>query len=255
MGPVARPRVNGLQLEIRHIEITDNRFFAAIPRVQNNAINTRGFVGCDRNNVTAGRVRFRKLFRGHSGFTLDGRAMGPNRAALNQPTAESGAIVRYVEIPAGLGRQVIERFDPRTGNGVGQCTYGAIATVPFETAFVGPTRVRVLNPEMRPGLVILLKFFRVHHKTFGFKFPGIGPVRFRTRGRIRTGTPLRYNILSVARLPFRHTGICWAFVPSRPYLPGFENVALSGCCAAPIRTGNTSAKNLGVTVTPRRKLF
>ena len=105
-----------------------------------------------------------------------------------------------------------------------------------------------------PGLLPGCVFRSYHRPTRSYKVVAFKQERprFRTRGRIRTGTPLRYNILSVARLPFRHTGICWAFVPSRPYLPGMENVALSGGCAAPIRTGNTSAKNLGVTITPRR---
>ena len=166
MGPVVRPRVNCLQLEIRHIEISHNTLFATIPRVQNYAVNTRCFVGRNGNDIPAFRVGFRKLFGRHSLFPSFGRAMGPYCAALNKPFPESAFVIGNVEIPAGLGGQVIERIHPRTRNGVSQCTYGAIATVPFETALFCPTRVRVLNPEMRAGLVILLESFSIHKTLF-----------------------------------------------------------------------------------------
>ena len=70
--------------------------------------------------------------------------------------------------------------------------------------------------------------------------------------------PFRDHILSVARLPVSPRGYCGRFTfhnVNPPVKDSSDFLFLArfpGCCAATIRTWNTSAKNLGVTITPRR---
>ena len=151
-----------VNIEVVHLKVTDDALVAAVPSVEDFAVDAgREVIGHIEDEAARG-VRLGELGGGHPLLAFRGGSGYPAATTFGHPLAEAASVVLRVEVAAGLARGKVESLKPRNRERVGEGADNAVAAIPADSFLCFPNGVGVDQFKRVGHCVILVDAICVH---------------------------------------------------------------------------------------------